>query len=204
MNGYATEQRAFFVPIPHVVFDQILPTLKDTQVRVLFIVLRQTLGRSGAEPGGIKAADWLTHSQLRERTGRASEAVSSAVDVLVRRGLIEVVDAAGRAVATPAERRAHRGRLYYRPGRLIPLTPSQGTPSRDPQRETEMVKPKTTTNRNTQTCCRFRNIEGYGAPSLEQVGRQPCTVRNDDEGAAARIEYEKARIRERLANLMGR
>ena len=59
-------------------------------------------------------------------TGRGSEAVSGAIDALVRSGLLVVEDAAGRALATPAERRRHLGRLYYRAGDSL-------VPARDPE-----------------------------------------------------------------------
>jgi hypothetical protein len=79
-------------------------------------VVRQTAGWRAA-PGSRarKARDWLSHSQLVRRTGRGSGAVSAAVASLVVRGLIAVEDAAGRPLATAAERRRHLGRLYYRP-----------------------------------------------------------------------------------------
>ncbi len=48
------------------------------------------------------------------RTGRASGAIAHAVDALVRRGLIDVLDGDDRPLPTPAERRRCLGRLYYR------------------------------------------------------------------------------------------
>lgn len=108
-------------PLPNRVVDEVMPTLKDTELRVLLVVLRQTWGwRDGS--GRFKARDWLTASQLRARTGRASESVSGAVDSLVRRGLIVVEDAAGRTLPTASHRRRHLGRLYYRlgPGMRFP------------------------------------------------------------------------------------
>jgi hypothetical protein len=104
-----------FVPVPNALFDEVLPTLRDTELRVLLIVVRQTLGwREGRTR--YKRRDWLSRSQLTRRTGRASEAVSAAVDALVRRGLIVVEDTAGNPLATPEARRRHIGRLYYRLG----------------------------------------------------------------------------------------
>jgi hypothetical protein len=101
------------VPVPNLVFDALLPTLKDTELRVLLIVIRQTAGWRD-QKGRSKARDWLSHGQLVKRTGRRSEAVSGAIDGLVRRGLLVVEDSAGRALATPEERRRHLGRLYFR------------------------------------------------------------------------------------------
>ena len=104
-----------------------MPCLRDTELRVLLVVVRQTLGwRNGPDPALRKERDWLTQSQLMRRTGRASGAVARAVDALVRAGLIEVSDRTGAPLGTPAERRRHLGRLYYRlsmaagPGKITP------------------------------------------------------------------------------------
>ncbi len=102
-------------PVPVALIDRVMPTLRDTELRVLLVVVRQTLGwQVGKDPLVRKERDWLTQSQLMRRTGRASGAVARAVDGLVRRGLIDVLDGAERLLMTPAERRRCLGRLYYR------------------------------------------------------------------------------------------
>ncbi len=108
-------------PLPNPLVDTLLPTLKDTELRLLLVVLRQTWGwKEGSETGGArtKRRDWISHTQLCRRTGRGSDAVSKAVDVLVSAGLIAVEDASGRPLASPEERRRFLGRLYFRPGDL--------------------------------------------------------------------------------------
>jgi hypothetical protein len=122
------------VPVPNSLVDEVLPTLRDTELRVLLVVLRQTWGWRDVTTGKHKARDWLTSGQLQRRTGRAGEAVSSAVDGLVRRGLIVVEDAWGRPLATAEERRRHLGKLYFKPGDMW-KTPGSRLPG----------KPKTTT-----------------------------------------------------------
>ena len=102
-----------FVPLPTRLIDEVMPALGDTEWRVLCVVTRCTLGWVSPDGKGRKRRDWLTHSQLKRRTGRAGEAVSRAVDRLVRRGLIEVVDRKGSSIHTASERRRLRGRLYY-------------------------------------------------------------------------------------------
>lgn len=97
------------VAIPAAVIDTILPQLKDTELRVLLIVLRQTWGRN-------KEVDWLSHTQLKARTGRASEAVSGALDALVQRGLVTVRDERGAFLSDAVQRRRSRARLYLCPG----------------------------------------------------------------------------------------
>jgi hypothetical protein len=102
------------VPVPNALFDDLLPTLRDTELRVLLVVVRQTAGWRDRK-GRAKARDWISHGQLVQRTGRRSEAVSGAIDRLVRRGLLVVEDSAGTALATPEQRRRHLGRLFFRP-----------------------------------------------------------------------------------------
>ena len=101
-------------PVPNGLLDGAMPRLRDTELRVLLVVVRQTLGwQEGPSSARRKERDWLTQSQLMRRTGRASGAVARAVDALVRAGLIEVSDRTGAPLGTPAERRRHLGRLYY-------------------------------------------------------------------------------------------
>ncbi len=101
-------------PLPNALLDTILPTLSDTELRVLLVVARSTLG--WREGRGRKERDWLSHSQLQKRTGRSGAPVSRAIDTLVKRGLLVVQDEAGSARATARERRALRSRLFFRLG----------------------------------------------------------------------------------------
>ena len=101
-------------PFPNVLIDKAMPELTDTEWRLLCVVCRQTLGF--ASPGGRgvrRTRDWLSHGQLKARTGRASAAVSRAVDGLVRRNLIEVRTEAGELLLTPPERRRCQGKLFF-------------------------------------------------------------------------------------------
>lgn len=99
------------VPFPVGLIDGAMPHLTDTEWRVLCVVVRQTLGWSDPA-GGRKRRDWLSHSQLRRRTGRSGGAVSLAVDALVRSGLVEATDTLGGNLAGSASRRKAQ-RVYY-------------------------------------------------------------------------------------------
>ena len=99
-------------PFPSHLIDDIMPLLSDTEWRVLCVVVRQTLGWEDGQ-GGRKREDWLTQSQLKARTGRASEAVSRAIEGLVQKGLVQVCSEAGEALATTQERRRCPGRLLF-------------------------------------------------------------------------------------------
>jgi hypothetical protein len=132
-------------PVPARLVDTVMPHLRDTELRVLLVVLRQTWGwkidrtktglkmttalkqrNSGqkiSKPAtknkpATKHRDWLSHSQLCQRTGRGSDAVSAAIAALTASGLIIVEDAGGKPLKTPQERRRCLGRLYFRPGTI--------------------------------------------------------------------------------------
>jgi len=108
-------------PVPIRLVDDIMPALKDTELRILLLVLRQTAGWRSDRLAGVgtqKRRDWLSHRQLCRRTGRGSDAVSRAVASLTASGLIVVEDAGGTPLATPDKRRRCLGRLYFRPGEI--------------------------------------------------------------------------------------
>jgi len=107
-------QKSGSTSLPNAVFDALLPTLGDTELRVLLIVARSTLGWK--EGSGRKGRDWLSHAQLQRRTGRSGAPVSRAIDTLVKRGLLVVQDEAGRGKGSASERRALRGSLFFRLG----------------------------------------------------------------------------------------
>ena len=124
------------VPFPADLLDSIMPILKDTEWRILCVVVRQTLGwQADAKTGRRKAADWLTQSQLKKRTGRASAALSEALDGLVRRGLIDVCDDTGKRLATPSQRRRYHGRAFFRLGEKARCYVHSPAPSKTSQSE---------------------------------------------------------------------
>ena len=101
-----------FAAFPCVLIYSVMPSLRDTEWRLLCVVVRQTVGW-GANGHRHKRRDWLTQRQLIARTGRNSAAISTALDVLVRRRLVDATDEQGNLLLTPQERRRYRGRLYF-------------------------------------------------------------------------------------------
>ena len=101
-----------FTAFPNVLLDTLMPTLKDTEWRLLCVIVRQTIGWSEGN-GQRKQRDWLTQRQLSARTGRNSAALSAAIDTLVCRSLIHTWTEAGELLMTRQERRRYQGRLYF-------------------------------------------------------------------------------------------
>jgi len=102
-------------PFPNALLDEVMPTLRDTEWRLLCVIVRQTLGWRDGARGGRKRRDWMSHRQLTRRTGRASGAISQGIEALVRRELIQVTDENDDAMLSPEQRRRST-RLYFRLG----------------------------------------------------------------------------------------
>jgi len=161
-------------PVPNGLLDRVMPMLRDTELRVLLVVVRQTLGwQDGPDSAQRKEKDWLTQGQLMRRTGRASGAVSRAVDALVRAALIDVLDRAGNFLNTPAERRRHLGRLYYRLA-----TSAEGGGSGSGLHKREHAKPNTTKeSRNKNITARTHPGDKSVDNSRPKIIHEPVTIR---------------------------
>ena len=148
----ADAKPAGWTAFPNDLLDSWMPQLRDTEWRILCIIVRQTIGRTERTSGARKSVDWLTHSQLKTRSGRASSAVSAAVDRLIRIGLIKVTNDAGKELISSRQRRRSRGRLYFRLASYADNKPSHKVPAFEPSisendayiSQTENRKPKTT------------------------------------------------------------
>ena len=100
-------------PFPNWLLDTVMPDLKDTEFRLLCLIVRQTQGWHDPKTGDRKKSDWITRSQMMAKTGRNSAALSRALEVLVKQELIEVRDGAGQLLLAPQQRREARGHLTY-------------------------------------------------------------------------------------------
>ncbi len=69
---------------PLVLMDHLMPTLKDTELRLLLVLLRRSQSRYRRTDRPMI----IPYRQLMNATGRRSEAISKAIASLSRRGLI--------------------------------------------------------------------------------------------------------------------
>lgn len=106
--------------VPNAVFDYWMPKLKPTALCVLLIIIRQTLGRAKdkEKADDRKEKDWISSSQLQEKTRYSRRALSCATEVLVRNKLIRLFDEQGNILDDP-EKRKGRQRMYYAPTRDV-------------------------------------------------------------------------------------
>jgi biotin operon repressor len=99
--------------VPNILFDEHLPKLEYTELKVLLVIIRSTLGwRKHPNTKERVERNWINGRQLRERTGCSRRAITSAIETLVRKGLIVVTDYSGRVLLMPVDRKG-KTRLYY-------------------------------------------------------------------------------------------
>jgi phage replication O-like protein O len=123
MPAPESSKPANYTRLPNYLVDHVMPRLRDTEWRIVLVVLRQTIGWRSASPTGRRLRDWLTQSQLKRRTGRGSEAISHAIRSLIERGLLIAENSRGQSLATTRQRRTLHDRIYYRLSPALTDTP---------------------------------------------------------------------------------
>lgn len=107
--------------VPHIIIRTWMRELSDTGLRVLLVIVDQTLGWE-ADPitHTRKKEDWIAYSQLKEKTSRGNTAVSNALRELESKGYIEITNGQGKRLKTKQERLGKK--LFYR----ISTSPESG------------------------------------------------------------------------------
>lgn len=102
-------------PVPNSVFDIHLKELSAVELKVFLIIIRQTLGWSDKRvKSGRKEIDWISSSQMLQKTGCSRRSITQAIDGLVRKNLIAVFDEYRSLLAAPCDRQG-KSKLYYQP-----------------------------------------------------------------------------------------
>ena len=99
--------------VPNYLFDSLLPHLSIAEVKVLMIIIRQTIGwKDEKSKNGRKCRDWISSSQLQNKTGCSRRAISTGLKNLVQKGLIVVSGFDNTELLNPEERKG-KSRLYF-------------------------------------------------------------------------------------------
>lgn len=105
-------------PYPNEIINGWNAGLKGSELKVLNVVVRQTLGwMADPETGMRKEEDWISYKQLKEKTGLSTQPLSAAIDSLVKYKLIQVRNKKGELLDTPYKRQLEgkrRGSFIYR------------------------------------------------------------------------------------------
>lgn len=98
--------------VPNEIFDQQLPYLNQAQLKVLLVVIRQTLGWIDPKTKQRKRKDWISIPFFSKKTGLTHKSISIAISELVYKELIVALDAHERELRHPKDRRGKK-RIYY-------------------------------------------------------------------------------------------
>ena len=93
-----------------------MPRLTDVELRVLLVIVDQTLGWiADTETGRRKSEDWISGTQFQIKTGRKPRQISEAIKRLIEEHrIIEAVDRHGKKLDTGEKRRLAFGQIFYR------------------------------------------------------------------------------------------
>jgi len=101
-------------PVPNTVFDTHLKELKLAELKVLLIIIRQTLGWEDKKTSSErKELDWISSGQFAVKTGCSKRAINDAIQILIDKNLINVISQNGDLLDTPEMRRGQQ-KLFFR------------------------------------------------------------------------------------------
>lgn len=105
-------KQKLFTPVPNIILDKYIGILSLSELRVLFVILRQTLGFINKYTKQRKSIDWISNMFFVRKTHLSSKSVSLAIAGLIDKKLIVALDIQGNALPNPKDRKAKK-RIYY-------------------------------------------------------------------------------------------
>src|SRR5580704_18496996 len=91
--------------VPNVVFDKYLQDLTGSEIKILLIVIRQTIGWVHKATGKRKKRDRISISQFMKKTGLSKRIIAKAIQSLVEKQLVEASDFKGNTLQYPQARK---------------------------------------------------------------------------------------------------
>lgn len=96
--------------VPNEIFDIYLSKLSLSELKVLLVIIRQTMGWSNGKK--CHAIDWISVSFFQRKTNLCRKSISMAIDGLQVKNLIYVFNGNGTLMVNAIDRRRCR-RLYF-------------------------------------------------------------------------------------------
>jgi len=97
--------------IPNTILDNHIRYLKPSEILVLLVIVRQTLGWVTSN-GKRKTRDWISQKLFVKKTGLSPRTVSRCVDTLIAKDIIKATDFSGEPLTTSHQRKG-KSRIYY-------------------------------------------------------------------------------------------
>jgi hypothetical protein len=161
--------------VPNKLFDIYLKTLSVKELKVLLVVVRQTLGWVDSH-GERKRRDWMSQKFFVNKTGLSPKSVSLGIDLLVSKRLIRATNRAGVDLWYARERRGQERVYFELSDSLITFSPK---PSEKNTQDPRIKSNNTKLTYTKQRSSKLKNDEQFSSRlrSLEDVLRG----RNDDD-----------------------
>lgn len=90
-------------PVPNGIFEH-MKRLNGTELKALLLIIRQTIGWKDPSTGKRKTRDWIANRQFVEKAGISDRSVTSAIQGLIEKGLIEATDHHNNTLQHPQDR----------------------------------------------------------------------------------------------------
>jgi len=101
-----------FTLTPNVIFDCLLKELSSSELKIVLVIIRQTIGWVDQRTGKRKERDRISISQFVEKTGLSRRSISLAINSLSERGLIVITDKRG-SILSVSNQRKGQFCIYY-------------------------------------------------------------------------------------------
>jgi predicted transcriptional regulator len=98
--------------VPNIIFDLYLPTLTESELKILLVIIRQTNGWIDRYTGKRKKHDRISCTQFMSKTGLSRRAISNALKNLVSKGLVSITCQNGNMLNQTDDRRGKTSLLY--------------------------------------------------------------------------------------------
>lgn len=135
-------------PTPNELYNGEMKKMSDTELRVVLIITRSTLGWILDRKTGMrKQEDWISNYQLREKSGRSGRAISTAIDNCIKNKWIEARNKDGELLDTKEKRSGKK--IYYRLGEIFLSKITSENSSKVEKQEKKPVKIFPSTSENS-------------------------------------------------------
>jgi hypothetical protein len=146
----------YTTPVPNDFFS-IIPTLSDSELRVLLLTIRQTYGWICTKTKRRKQRDKMTYSFIIKRTGLYRSCLSTTIQSLINKKVLKVTNYSGHVLDTPQKRKGIRF-LFYE---YVSLTPVCNNDTASLNNETRPIRVFKHNKRNTNQKKLIQNKKSF-------------------------------------------
>ncbi|MEM7106505.1 MAG: replication protein [Bacteroidota bacterium] len=142
-------QKSGTTPVPNTFFDTFLRDLKSSEVMILLIIIRQTLGWIDKNTGKRKKRDWISNTQFQKKTGLSPRTISNSICSLCNKGLIVPTNKKGKVLISPQDRQGEIRTFYSCSPKLLNIYPTTSAKNVINLQQNLLTTKKTNTNKTT-------------------------------------------------------